>query len=95
MLASDHRSGGLATASRAGLRRSGVTERITRLYSKFDAVLRGARLYVHAIYAHAIYAHAMARLAADARPSPDLTEAGDAGLAIACTSSRHHIPGAQ
>jgi hypothetical protein len=90
MLVSDHRSGGLATASRAGLRRSGVTERITRLYSKFDAALRGARLYVHAIYAHA-----MARLAADARPSPNLTEAGDAGLAIACTSSRHHIPGAQ
>ncbi len=85
MLASFHRNGGLATANRARLRRSGGTERITRLYSKFDAALRGARLC----------ARAVAAFAADANLSPNMTEAGAAGLAIACTSSRHHIPGAQ
>jgi len=81
MLASFHRGGGSAAASRSGLGRSGATERITLLYSKFDAALRGARLHVRAI--------------ADAKPFRNMIEAGGAGLAIACTASRHHIPGAQ
>ena len=42
MLALFHRGGGLATASRTGLRRSGATERLSRLYSKFDAAFRSA-----------------------------------------------------
>src|SRR5690242_21726804 len=85
MLLSVHRSGGLATASRAGLRRSGATERLTRLYSKFDAAFRSARLS----------ARAVGRLADDAILSPDMNGAHASGLAIACSSPRHHSPGAQ
>lgn len=84
MLVSFHRSGGLATASRAELRRSGATERLTRLYSKFDAAVRSARFRARAI----------ARFA-DAVLSPNPFGASAAGLAIACTSPRHYIPGAQ
>ncbi len=85
MLVSFHRSGGLATASRAELRRSGATERLTRLYSKFDAAARSARFR----------ARAVTRLNAGAVLSPNPIAAGTAGLAIACTSPRHYIPGAQ
>ena len=88
MLVSIHRSGGLATASRAGLRRSGATERLTRLYSKFDAAFCSARFFARAI----------GRFAAGAIPailSVETTEARASGLAIACSSPRHHSPGAQ
>lgn len=85
MLASFHRSGGLATASRAELRRSGATERLTRLYSKFDAAARSARSFARAI----------AGFIAGAVLSPNPVGASTAGLAIACTSPRHYIPGAQ
>lgn len=85
MLVPFHRSGGLATASRAGLGRSGASRRITRLYSKFDALFRGARLYARAIE----------RFATDLNLIPKLTSAGTAGLAIACIPPRHHTPGAQ
>lgn len=82
MLASFHRGGGLATASRATLRRSEAPGRITRLYSEFDALLRRARRC----------AGALVRFAAD----PALaSQASGAGFAIVCTSSRHQNPGAQ
>lgn len=85
MLASFDRGGGLATASRATLRRSEIPERITRLYSEFDALLRCARLC----------AGALVRFAADPAPASQASGAGSAGLAIACTSPRHQNPGAQ
>jgi len=85
MLALFHRNGGLATASRTGLRRSEVAERLPRLYSKFDAAFRSAQLF----------ARALSRAAIDLNLFPETTQASAAGLAFAGTSSRHHIPGAQ
>jgi hypothetical protein len=85
MLALFHRNGGLATASRAGLRRSGASERLPQLYSKFDAAFRSAQLF----------ARAVSRFVIDLNLFPETTHAGAAGLAFACTTSRHHIPGAQ
>ena len=85
MLASFHRSGGLATASRAGLRRSEAPERITRLYSEFDAPLRRASLR----------ACAPARFAVRAIRSPDRRGAARAGLAATRISPCHQTSGAQ
>jgi hypothetical protein len=85
MLVPIHRSGGLATASRATPGRSGATERITRLYCQLNALLRAARLRALAI--------------ADTVAEPFLFQtmigARAAGLAIACRTPRHHTPGAQ
>ena len=85
MLVSFHRGGGLATASRAEQRRSGATGRFSRLYSNFDAAVCGARFC----------ARDVARLVAAADFSSFAIGAVGAGPAIACTNSRHHIPGAQ
>src|ERR1051325_5284294 len=85
MLVPFHRSGGLATASRATPGRSGTTERITRLYCQLKALLRAARSRASAI--------------ADTVAGPFLfqtmTEARAAGLAIACRTPRHPIGQAQ
>ena len=78
------RSGGRATASRTGLCRSGVPERFTRLYSKISVALHDALLGLRAI----ARSTALVLL-------PSTTQAGAVGLAFACTSSRHHTPGAQ
>ena len=89
MLASFHRSGGLATANRAIRRRSGDTERITRLYSKFDALFRRARLCARAV------ANLIATRNHTVNSIQNLAGAGAAGPALACTTSRHQTPGAQ
>ena len=85
MLVPFHRSGGLATASRATPGRSGATERITRLYCQLKALLRAA-------YSRA---SAIADYVAEPFLYQTMTEARAAGLAIACRTPRHHTPGAQ
>jgi hypothetical protein len=85
MLALFHRTGGLAAASRSELRRSGATERLTRLYSKFAA----------AVCSVLDLARAVARFAAVGSPNMVAVRARATGRANECTSSRHHIPGAQ
>lgn len=89
MLASFHRSGGLATANRAIRRRSGDTERITRLYSKFDALFCRVRLCAR------LLANLIATQNYIANSTQNLAGAGAAGLALACTTPRHQTPGAQ
>lgn len=84
MLASFHRTGGLATASRTQPSRSGVSRRLSCLYSKFSAFIRRTLLCARALAEHAADLTSLNAIAA-----------GRAGLAIACISSRHHTPGAQ
>jgi hypothetical protein len=84
MLALFHRSGGLATASNIGLRRSAVSGRLPRLYSKFDAAFRSAMFFARA--------RSSAALDLQLFKKP---QAGAAAPAFACTVPRHHIPGAQ
>jgi hypothetical protein len=88
MLALFHRTGGLAAASRSELCRSGATGRLKRLYPKFDAAVCSAL----------DLARAVPRFAAVGAPNMievSLVRARAAGRANPCTSSRHHIPGAQ
>src|SRR5262245_53539710 len=85
MLVPFHRSGGLATANRARLGRSGATERITRLYCHLSALLRAARLRASAI----------ADFVAEPFLFQTVTEARAAGLAFICIKPRHHTLGAQ